>query len=59
MNVDKVYVISRMYSDRLSSVIGKEGIWDMRKLYYTRTLVKSTTMVGDIHLVLCYVLNML
>ena len=55
----KVYVISSMYSDGVSSLTGKEGTWDARRCHYTRTLTESTTMVGDINMILCYSLSMI
>ena len=51
----KVYVISSMFFDAPSSVIGNEGTWDARRCCYTRTLAESKTMAVDIHLILCYV----
>ena len=45
------YVIYNMYSNGLSSVIGKTCTWNTRKHKYVKTLAESTTMAGDIDLV--------
>ena len=44
-------LLCSMYSDGLSSVIGKVGTWTEREHPYAKTLRESTTMAGDTKIV--------